>query len=444
MAGSHESSSTRRRPDVTRFPADLTPDEPASESGADLTRQNRALAVEHERLRTENEVLKYEIEALRETLDTIEGAVVIYDPARRFLFANQAYHAVFPHLPDNATLLGCRYEDMLRMSIAAGTVEDPAALADTDAYVARRIEDMERRRDLPRNVYNARPGREAYNPKTGRWYLLRSRRTPNGNDVTLRVDITEQKKLQAEARTALDAAERANRMKSQFLASISHELRTPLNAVINFAQLLREEIHGPLGAPQYRDYAQDIAESGGLLLTLIDELLDLARAETGHLTISDRAADPPALIEAACRTLQPEARFAGVTLELDVVAARGRMLLDPVRLRQVLINLVGNAIKFTRHGGTVQVRAQRDSDGALRITVRDTGIGIAEDDLARVFEPFARAADPLVEAKKGAGLGLPLARHLVELHEGTLTLDSQVGEGTTATVLLPGWRAIAE
>jgi signal transduction histidine kinase len=398
---------------------------------------------------SETDLLRAEIAALtrhnhvlRETLDTIDGSVVVFDEQRRFLFANATYHAVFPHLPPDAEMLGERYEQVVARSLSAGAVEDPTAYEDPDAYLQRRIATMEQRRTIPREAYNARPGREARHPDTGRWYLLRSRRTPSGNDVTLRVDITLQKLLQEQLTAAREAAETANRMKSQFLANVTHELRTPLNAVINFARLIADQIHGPLGAPQYRDYATQIGASGGDLLALIDELLDLARAEAGHLAIVEGIAEPGVLIDAVCRILGPEAADRGVALEQAVPDVLSPVRGDATRLRQVLLNLVANALKFTARGGVVRVAAVQDPGIGLTISVTDTGIGIEPADLPRLMQPFEQAAQPGADRRPGVGLGLPLTRHLIELHGGMLTLHSKPGFGTTARFTLPAHRLI--
>jgi signal transduction histidine kinase len=349
---------------------------------------------------------------------------------------------VFPHLPPDDVLFGELYEEVIARSIAAGVVEDPNAVTQPDAYLQRRIAAMEQRRSMPRDAYNDRPGRVANHPTTGRWYLLRSRRTPSGNDVTLRVDITAQKRLEQELDAAREAAETANRMKSQFLANVTHELRTPLNAVINFARLITDEINGPLGAPEYHEYAAQIGASGADLLALVDELLDLARAEAGHLTIVEGLAEPAVLIDAACRMLAPEAASRGVTLTQAVPTGLSPVRGDATRLRQVLLNLMANALKFTTSGGAVRVGAAQDPATGLTISVSDTGIGIHPADLPRVMQPFEQARQPGLLSRPGVGLGLPLSRHLIELHGGTLTLRSQQSVGTIAGFTLPPHRLV--
>jgi signal transduction histidine kinase len=423
---------------VLKSEAPMTPAGPAAQ---DPSRDHCEVA-ETDLLRAEIAALQRHNQMLRETLDTIDGSVVVFDDRRRFLFGNATYHTVFPHLPPDAELLGTPYEHVVARSLAAGVVENPAAYDDPEDYLRKRIETMEQRRTVPRDAYNARAGREAHHPTTGKWYLLRSRRTPSGNDVTLRVDITAQKNLQQELDAAREAAETANRMKSQFLANVTHELRTPLNAVINFARLIAEEIHGPVGAQQYADYAAQIGASGADLLGLIDELLDLARAEAEHLTIIDGVAEPGTLIRTVCRMLAPEAANRGVTLTQAVHDGLSPVRGDATRLRQVLINLMANALKFTPRGGVVRVAAVEDSAVGLTISVSDTGIGIPAVDLQRVMQPFEQARDPGIEGHPGVGLGLPLARHLVELHGASLKLHSKQGVGTTVRFTLPPQRLI--
>ena len=365
----------------------------ASGEATQASQQGDAWLSETDLLRTEIEALRRQNLALRETLDAIDGTIVVYDQERRYLFGNQQYHAVYPHLPAEGELIGLKYEDVLALSIAAGTVDDPAAYTDTASFIARRVDDMERR-SLSPVAQIAPPGRESLHPQTGRWSLVRSRRTPSGNDVSLRVDISAQKELQHALQQAREAAETASQMKSQFLGNVSHELRTPLNAVINFARLIADQIHGPLGAPQYREYARDIAESGTHLLTLIDDLLDLARAEAGRLAVVESNVDTSRLIATACRVLEPEAIANGIALTHAIGGDVSYMRGDATRLRQVLFNLIANAIKFTRAGGTVHVEAACDATGGLQVRVSDTGIGIAAPDLAYVMEPFAQVGRP--------------------------------------------------
>jgi signal transduction histidine kinase len=253
------------------------------------------------------------------------------------------------------------------------------------------------------------------------------------------VDITEQKRIQAELRQAREAAEVASRAKSRFLAHVSHELRTPLNAVINFARLI-ESFDIRRDPAICAEYAREIRDSGGHLLTLINELLDLAQAEAGHLALNEAPMSLRRLLLSVCRTMRPGAANRGVTLLCEMPDQLPDLRADQTRLRQVLFNLVSNAVKFSDPGSTVRVSARVEC-GAVVLAVADTGCGIAPEDLPRVMLPFERAA-AATGLRPGVGLGLPLAAHLVSLHGGRLELDSTPGTGTVARVFLPGERML--
>lgn len=382
---------------------------------------------------SELETLRRENALLRETLDAIDGTVVVYDAERRYVMGNKGYHEHFPHLPEDSKLAGLLYEEVLAMSVAAGSVVDPQAYNDPTAFIARRITEVVQWSTTPR---------EAYDPIRNKWYMIRPKRTASGGRVSLRVDIDDQKRLQRQLEQASGAAEAASRAKSMFLANIGHELRTPLNAVINFARLIQEQIHGELGSPVYGEYAQSIRESGAHLLALIEELLDLARAEAGRLTLSERPVNLRAIVLSVCKLLQPEAAATGVRVLADASSDLPSIRGDGTRLRQILFNLVANAIKFSAKGDLVHVSAKAAPDGRLMISVADTGPGIAAEDMARVMQPFERATERFGREIPGVGLGLPLASHLVALHGGELAMESEPGIGTTANFFLPAERIL--
>jgi signal transduction histidine kinase len=256
-------------------------------------------------------------------------------------------------------------------------------------------------------------------------------------------DITQLKRQQAELSAARDAAQAANRAKSAFLANMSHELRTPLNAVIGFSELIEQAIHGAHADARYRDYAGHVLTGGRHLLRLINEILDLSKIEAEQMVLAEAPVDLGAMIGEAVRLLGPRAAAAGVTLGCDLArdlpACRG----DELRLKQVLLNLLSNAIKFTPSGGSARIAAGLDGEGRLVVTVADTGIGIAEADMARLFRPFSQLADAYSRPAEGSGLGLVIARRLVDLHGGELRLDSAPGQGTRAVVVLPATRVLA-
>ena len=251
-------------------------------------------------------------------------------------------------------------------------------------FIARRAKRSAREDTSPREVYNR---------ATNRWFMIRVSRTPDGSRVALRVDITAQKQLPTELAEAHHAAEAASRAKSQFLANVSHELRTPLNAVINFAQLIAEELHGPAGNPKYVEYAETIRSSGQYLLALFNDLLDLARADSDRLTLARQPVNLRSQIALVCRMMRAEAQSAQVNLTTNVLPQLPSVVGDSTRLRQVLVNLISNAIKFTEPNGSVRVIAA-EVDDWIEITVADTGCGIDPADMERVLLPFEQVVDP--------------------------------------------------
>ena len=254
---------------------------------------------------------------------------------------------------------------------------------------------------------------------------------------TLARDATMRRHIEHELRAARDLAESANRAKSQFLANMSHELRTPLNAIIGFSEVISAALFGPLDA-RYRDYAQDIHGSGHHLLRIINDLLDLSKVEAGRLELRDNPVLIASTFETCRRMVCDRAAAAGV--ELDFRPTSLEVSADELRLEQVLLNLVSNAIKFTPSRGHVTVSAMLALSGEVIISVADTGIGIAADDIPRALQPFGQIDNSLARPHGGTGLGLPLAQRLIELHGGTMSIDSELGKGTTVTVVLPAER----
>lgn len=248
----------------------------------------------------------------------------------------------------------------------------------------------------------------------------------------------------AELAAAKAAAEEANRSKSAFLANVSHEVRSPLNAINGFSEIMAGEMFGPLGTEKYREYAKDIHESGQLLLTLINDILDLSKAEAGKLELHEEKVDIPNLASRVEKLVVERAGKAGIILRNQIEEPLPAIRADERKLLQILLNLLTNAIKFTPSGGVVTLQAERPTDGGLRLIVRDTGIGIAPGDIAKVLEPFGQVDDPRVRRQEGTGLGVPLSKRLVELHGGRFLFESEPGVGTTVTVALPESRILAD
>jgi signal transduction histidine kinase len=251
-------------------------------------------------------------------------------------------------------------------------------------------------------------------------------------------DITERKRREEELRAAKETAETANRAKTEFLATMSHELRTPLNAVMGFAEIIHKEAMGAVNIPAYRDYAGNIHASGQHLLAVINDILDFVKAESGNLPLEIETVDLASLTGGVIRLLENQAKSAGVCLIEKIPDGAVPCPGDERRLRQVLINLAGNAVKFTPSGGSVTLSCAEAEGGQVRLEVRDTGIGMSAEDLAHVGEPFYQADSKLDRQYEGTGLGLAICQRLVKLHGGSMEIDSAPGQGTTVAVLLPG------
>ncbi len=253
--------------------------------------------------------------------------------------------------------------------------------------------------------------------------------------------VTESILAEAKLRDAKSAAEAASAAKSAFLATMSHELRTPLNAIIGFAELMMNQTVGPIPS-RYVEYSANIAESGKHLLQLVNDVLDMSKILAGHMTLEEERVTLADICRRHMGMMSAKAERAGITQTLAVAPDLPPIQVDPIRLGQILFNLISNAIKFTLRGGRVEVSAGLEPDGRIAIAVADTGIGMSEDEIAMALEPFRQVDATRTRRFEGTGLGLPISKSLAELHGGELRIDSAKGSGTTVKVLLPASRAV--
>ena len=301
--------------------------------------------------------------------------------------------------------------------------------------------------------------------RTNSWFSLTERKTNEGGTVLVLTDITAMKlaerdlharveelqlakalsdqqsaqlsELAERLAEAKEVADAASRTKSEFLANMSHELRTPLNAIMGFSEVIKNELFGPVGVPQYKQYSDDIYESGSHLLAIINDILDLSKVEAGKFDLSETEIQVTDLCRSVLHIVKGRADEAGITLIKGLHENLPYLLADPRTLKQMLLNLLSNAIKFTSAGGTVDLVASLHDDGGFRFDVRDTGIGIPAHHFQTVLSPFGQVDTAHARDHQGTGLGLPLVQAFIKMHGGRIEIQSEVGEGTTISLFFP-------
>ena len=394
--------------------------------------------------------------SLWEVFQVFPNGVCVLDREGRFVACNAQYRNSLGVVVD-LLCPGVPFEDIVCASIERGVVVGGDQLAGTD-WIASKLTAFEDRRNVILRFADGREMRVEQSALRDGGLLITL------TDVTIlmqqerslaaRVSELEEMKSRLEAQSSQlselagglsdlrDEAERANRTKSEFLANMSHELRSPLNAVIGFAEIMKDELFGALGSAQYREYAYDIWTSGRHLLDLINDILDLSKIEAGKLDLLETRFSLGSTIGACIRLISGRAQQADIALHSTVTADGVVLWADERKLKQVLINLLTNAIKFTKPGGRVKV-AVVDGAGTLDIRISDTGIGMTPEEIPIAMAAFGQVDSSLARKHDGTGLGLPLSKALVELHDGTLEIESEAGIGTTVTVKLPAERILA-
>jgi two-component system cell cycle sensor histidine kinase PleC len=378
---------------------------------------------------------------LRDAIESLSDGFVLWDRSGRLLMCNRNYRSFFS-LEPRLLKPGAMRDQVNRLAELAILQELPAA--------------------------DGRAGVREAELKDGRWIQIVEHRTAEGGLVMLATDITASRR-EEEARRHNEEqlqravvglersqeqlselarkyeaekvrAEAANRAKSEFLANMSHELRTPLNAINGFSEIMVGEMFGPLGDKRYKEYAQDILNSGQHLLALINDILDMSKIEAGKLSLKFEPLGVEDVAQDAVRLVRHRADAAGLSVMLEIPDTLPDVEADYRAVKQVLLNLLSNAIKFTPRGGRITIAAELRSDplGArVRMSVRDTGIGIADEDLQRLATPFEQIENQHSKTTQGTGLGLALTKSLVEMHGGALDLRSTAGKGTTVSFSLP-------
>jgi PAS domain S-box-containing protein len=390
----------------------------------DVTERKRAedaLAVVREQLDAKRVQLEL-------ALANMAQGIAVYDRRMRLIVRNKRYLEIFgfaeADAPEGSSLL-----DLLRMSYGRGS------FASEESKSALRMRIAGARARAPSTILQ-----RLEDGKTVEVYM---RPIDGGGHVATFTDVSAREAAAEALRQAKEAAELADRAKSQFLANMSHELRTPLNAIIGFAEIMIDELFGPLGDPRYAEYAKDIGDSGKHLLSLINDILDLSKIEAREASLREEQVDLAGVIEACARLVRERAARGRLDLRVAEEADPPIVWADRIKLKQIVLNLLSNAIKFTPEGGRVDLEAGIAPDGGAFVRVRDTGVGMREADIPVALQPFRQIESSLSRAHQGTGLGLPLSLAIARMHGGTLDIDSAPGSGTTVTVHLPADRTVS-
>jgi two-component system cell cycle sensor histidine kinase PleC len=391
---------------------------------------------------------------LKDAIEVIDAGFALWDAEDRVILSNSRYKCMFSEI-DDLILQGAAFETILDRHYRQLQLKYPGV-----DLTEGRAERLRAHREC---------GTAVVRMPDGTWLQCDDRRTSEGGRVSLRTNITLMKQreedlvalardaeyqavdlarmaedlgqaLQREKQATLEA-ESANTAKSRFLATMSHELRTPLNAIIGFAEIIKDHVLGNAMSDRYFDYAADIHSSGTHLLNIINTILDLSKVEAGSLNLDRTMVDLPQMINRCCKLVSSAAEAKEISITVRDLQATPFVYADAQSLRQILLNVFSNAIKFTPMNGRVGIAAEPSDGGWVVIRISDTGPGIPESEIPRLFEPFERMEDDHAGEASGTGLGLPIVRRLMELHGGTADLESTLAVGTTVVLRFPGPRA---
>jgi len=363
-----------------------------------------------------------------DALNSISEGFALYDEKTRIVLWNQKFIEIFPSIQDLVER-GEPLSVLAHKAMLCGDIVIPSDVPPD--WIHQLVKDREK----SSSVFE-------YQLADGRWMRARSHKIASGGTVVIFRDVSETKTREETLRHARDMADASNRTKSAFLAHVSHELRTPLNAIIGFSEIMEKEIFGPIENPQYKEYVGDILKSAQHLLGVIDDILNVSKAEVGQMDLRESVMEVSHLVEEVVRMITPRADAAGVFLLKEVIKPLPSFVGDERKIRQILINLLTNAIKFTPEGGRVVIGVKNDK--GLVLTVKDTGVGMSSENISQAFEAFSQFEPHLSRQHEGVGLGLHLTDGFVRAHGGVIHIDSTLGKGTEVTVCFPEARCVVK
>jgi len=358
-----------------------------------------------------------------DAMENLDAGFILWGPDDRLIMSNSFIEEVQPQVKD-ILKPGLSYEEFVRANAKTDWAESNSFGGED--WVEMRL----RQHNSPKSELE-------YHLDDGRWFRVRKQKLRDGSTIAFHVEITNSKRRENELNQAIQEAEAANRTKSEFLANMSHELRTPLNAIIGFSDALAHGVFGSLANNRQLEYLDNINEAGTHLLELINDILDVSTIEAGQLELNINNTNLGEIVESALRLVEQRARDRGVELENHLNDEKLLVSVDTLRMKQVFVNLMSNAIKFTPEGGKVTMNVRKVDNSGLAIEISDTGVGMDEVGIKKALMTFGQVQSDLSREEEGTGLGIPLTKGLVEAHGGTLEIQSKLGVGTTVTVNLP-------
>jgi PAS domain S-box-containing protein len=385
--------------------------------------------IDADRLRREDKTAQRRIKILSQAIDQSPASMVLIDLEKHIQYFNPQFCQVLGYAPDD--LIGQDFKVVL----------DPHLADDLTSDLADDLEDRIWSAVSETDSWNGEIQTRSRNGEKQWQHIVVSPVRDGDEDVSYYLvvmeDISRQKEFEARLIDAKETAELAYRSKTEFLANMTHELRTPLNAIIGFSEIIKSEMLGPIEQPHYLEYSNDIFESGNHLLGLIENILDFSKFEAGKQELVEGKFDLAPTFLLSRNFAGERARLQNIDIHLELPSAPLKILADERKIKQILLNLISNAVKFSHEGGEVTAGFRLGPDGKVLMFVQDHGIGISEENIATALAPFGQVDSKLSRTYEGTGLGLPLSRAVAEAHGGSLTIDSELGVGTTVIVSLP-------